>query len=146
MLASGTLGEGVFALHSWRQLLGLRRRAGKHGRRQAIALLTLILFAFQNYLVQTHVHLLLQGKPAASVELSGFAAEKAEEHGALPPAGKPATCPICMDMVMAGHFAPPAPIVLPPPSLTAAFVAILVAAQAYVAAISHIWFGRAPPR
>lgn len=148
MLASCTFGEEAFELFSWRQISVLRQHAAKRGWRRAIATLTLVFFAFQSYLVQTHVHLLLQGKPAASVEPAGtgFAAKKAEERGALPPADNPATCPICMDMVTAGHFAPPAAIVLPLPPSTATYVALAIAAQNCVAAISHIWFGRAPPR
>lgn len=135
-------------MRSWWQRLGLRQHAGEHGWRQAVALLTLVFFAFQNYLVQTHVHLLLQGKPAAAIETAGagIGVKPAQDRGTLPPADNPSTCPICMDMVMAGHFAPPAAIVLPLPSLTATFVAVAAVAQTYMAAISHFWFGRAPPR
>lgn len=113
-----------------------------------MASLTLALFVFQSYLVQTHIHLLLQGVSGSVVQTSatGSAAEPASAGGKLPPADNPATCPICLDMVSAGHFTAPGAIALPLPPQIATTIAAALAIPVYVIAISHIWLGRAPPK
>lgn len=130
----------------WRQRSGLLKLAQAQGWRHAIASFTLVLFAFQSYLVQTHIHPLWQGAPGAIVQPNNSAAQPAPAGGKLPPADNPATCPICLDMMLAGHFTAPGTIALPMPAQIAMFVAIAAAAPVHVAAISHIWLGRAPPQ
>lgn len=125
---------------------GLMKLARARGWRQAIASLTLVLFAFQSYLTQSHVHLLRQDAPAASIQATDPGAVPARDRGKLPPAGDPATCPICLDMVLAGHFTAPGIFVLPMPAQIATTIAAAIAIPAFVAAVSHIWRGRAPPQ
>lgn len=116
--------------------------------RRAVASFTLVLFAFQSYLVQTHVHLLRQGVPGAIVQTnaSGFSVQPTPAGGKLPSDDKPATCPICLDMALAGHFTAPGAIALPLPPQIATLAVFASAVPGYVAAVSHIWLGRAPPK
>lgn len=118
------------------------------GWRQAIASLALVFFAFQSFLTQTHIHLLWQGAPSAYAQplASAFDARPAPAQNRLPPADNPATCPICQDMLVAGHFTAPGAIALVMPQQIAAYIAITAAIPAFAATISHHWRGRAPPR
>lgn len=111
--------------------------------RRAVASFTLVLFAFQSYFVQTHVHLLLQGILAASVQA---AVSAPAERGTPTPADNPETCPLCLDMMFAGHFTAPGAIALPLPPQIATLAVFASAVPGYVAAVSHIWLGRAPPK
>ena len=134
-------------MHVRRQRLGLRHRALPRGWRHAVASLVLVLFAVQNYVTQTHIHF-LRDAPGAGVQAitAGFAANPIPSHNRLPPADNPATCPICLDLALAGHFTTPGAIALALPPLVALPVAITLAVPAFVAAVSHIWQGRAPPQ
>jgi len=125
----------------------LIRLARTRGWRQAVASLALVFFSLQSFLTQTHIHLLWQGTRGASAQTlaSGFGARPAPAQNHLPPADSPATCPICQDMLLAGHFTAPGAIALAMPQQIAAFIAIAAATPVYLAAISHHWRGRAPP-
>lgn len=114
--------------------------------RQAIASLALVFFAFQSYLTQTHIHLLWQDAPDAYAQAIGAGLGAQPAHGKLPPADNPASCPICQDMLLAGHFTTPAAISLLMPAQIATMIAIAAATPVFVAAVSHNWRGRAPPQ
>lgn len=118
------------------------------GWRQAIASLALVFFAFQSFVTQTHIHVLWRGAPDAYAHTlpGGVGAQPVPSRDRLPPADNPATCPICQDMLLAGHFTAPGTIVLAMPQQIAASIAITAAIPAFVTAISHHWRGRAPPR
>lgn len=130
-------------MHARRHLPGLMRPRLGRGWHHAIASLVLILFAIQSYVTQTHIHFL---NASTLQSVSGGVAIKAPAHGRLPPADNPATCPICQDMALAGHYTAPGAILLTLPPLVAMPVAVLLGVPRFVAAISHIWQGRAPPQ
>jgi len=116
----------------------------RFGARQIVATLALVFFAFTNFAVQTHIHLL----PAApnAVAAAGAQLERIPAPQKINPFDNPATCPLCQDMVFAGHFTTPAVIPVLPPALIALPATIAVAIPAYITAITHIWRGRAPPK
>lgn len=113
------------------------------GWRQAIASLALIFFAFQGYLTQTHIHLLWQGAPGVYAQRQ--TAKPAPTPNQFPPADDPANCPICQDMLLAGHFTTPGAIIFMLPDPIAIPIAIAREVSAVKAAVSHSWQGRAPP-
>ena len=130
-----------------RSITARRRRTSRRGWNQAFAALALFLFAFQNYVTQTHIHLLWQGAPAAFVQAIGGGAQLQKQAPAnQSPADNPANCPICQDLLLVGHFTSPAAITLFLPALVALPVATILATPVFVAATSHDWQGRAPPR
>jgi hypothetical protein len=114
--------------------------------RRAIAALALAVFTIANFVTQTHVHLLgvpEGGKIAAAV--NGFRFEQPLAPGKSNPFDDPATCPLCQDIALAGHFTTPAALPVLPPAPVALPVAIFIAMPAFVATVSHSWRGRAPP-
>ncbi len=122
----------------------MRLRPGR-GWHRAVASLALVLFALQSYVTQTHIHF-LNAAPSTAQSVPGGVAVKAPAHGKLPPADNPATCPICQDMALAGHYTAPGAILLTLPPLVAMPVAVLLEVPRFVATVSHIWLGRAPPQ
>lgn len=121
--------------------------APQRGWHQAFAVLALVFFAFQSYVTQTHIHLLWQGAPDAFVQAIAAAPHlQKQTPDKLPPGNNPATCPICQDMLLAGHFTSPAGIALFLPARIAVAPAILLASPSFVGATSHSWYGRAPPQ
>jgi len=124
---------------------GLMRLRPGRGWHHAVASLVLILFALQSYVTQTHIHF-LNAAPGTVQSVTGGVAIKAPAHGKLPPADNPATCPICQDMALAGHYTAPGAILLTLPPLVAMPVAVLLEVPQYAAVVSHIWLGRAPPQ
>lgn len=120
--------------------------ARMRGWQQVIASLALVFFAFQSYLTQTHIHLLWHGAPDAYAQnLTGQNAKPASDRNQLPPADNSANCPICQDMLLAGHFTTPGAVALILPPQIAAVAAIAIGRPAFVATASHNWHGRAPP-
>ncbi len=115
--------------------------------RQTFAALALALFAFQNYVTQTHVHLLWRGAPEAFAQSLGLAhVRQTPAPGQHQPADDPANCPICQDIALAGHFTSPGTIAIPPPVFMAISGQLVLALPAFVSVASHDWQGRAPPR
>ncbi|MBU6442668.1 MAG: hypothetical protein KGR48_02060 [Alphaproteobacteria bacterium] len=110
--------------------------------RQTLASLVLVLFALQSYVTQTHIHFLSLVSGRAQAANVGA---NAQNHGKLPPADNPTTCPICQDMALAGHYTAPGAILLTLPPLVAMPVQASLEVPHFVAAVSHIWLGRAPP-
>lgn len=114
--------------------------------RRAIAAFALAVFTIANFATQTHVHLqdMAEGGRAAATE-TGFRFERTPTPQKSNPFDDPATCPLCQDIALAGHFTAPAAIAVLPPALIAVPVTLFVAMPAFVATISHNWRGRAPP-
>jgi hypothetical protein len=109
----------------------------------AVTLFALLIFALQNYVVQTHIHF----EPG---EFGAIVAAKTTTLSKVPsplksPADDPATCPICQEMALAGHYISPAPI-----AVFQSFAAVywppvwVVRIVAYTAAL-HPWQSRGPP-
>lgn len=125
---------------------GRRRHARPHSWQQGFAALALILFAFQNYVTQTHIHLLWQGSPDAFVQAIGGQVQQTPAPGKKSPADNPANCPICQDVLLAGHFTTPTAIPPLPPALFATVIEPVRFLTIAIVAASHDWHGRAPPR
>lgn len=121
-------------------------------RQRLILFVTLIAFAFQSYVVQTHVHVLANSNSGIAVSKNFVADSKAHaastqtpDQGRYPPGDDPAHCPICQEFLLAGQYVTPAPV-------TALLLTVVVAPVAVVSEIavpfipvSHNWYGRAPP-
>lgn len=139
----------VFELQLWRQRSGLLSLRFARGWRQVLASLVLVLFALQSYVTQTHVHLYPTGQGTAAGHMFGvqaFGFRRIPAPGKIDPFDNPATCPICQDLALAGHFTTPGSILLALPPLVAMPVAVRLEVPRFVAAVSHIWLGRAPPQ
>jgi hypothetical protein len=113
--------------------------AGRKGSwRSLVALLVLVTFSLQGFLIQTHLHALPTAAPVAGVSVSAPLDGKV-----LPDMDK---CLFCQEYTHAGAYLTPAAAAVLPPfalvSLLAVFEAPLVAAPPP----SHNWMGRAPPR
>jgi hypothetical protein len=106
--------------------------------RRLVLTFTLVAFAQAGYLTQTHIH------PASGLPANSTLAQSS--HGKTPVPDDPAHCPLCQEYLLAGAYVAPPPIVLPQP-VAAAFEAYrILHVLPFVAAISHGWHGRAPPR
>lgn len=114
----------------------------------AVASLALIIFAFQSYVTQTHVHLLWHGAPNAAIQASNGQTQlhRTPAPNQKNPFDDPATCPICQDMALVGHFTMPAIIPVPPPAFLAIASETFLALPVIVPRPSHDWHGRAPPQ
>jgi hypothetical protein len=100
----------------------------------------LLALAIQSFVVQTHVH-----APAEYLHLAGTAnAPGGPSHGKSPGGDDPVNCPLCREIMLAGSFVAPAPIILPIPVVAESHVAVFREAFA-VTVLSHSWHGRAPP-
>jgi hypothetical protein len=119
-------------------------------------MLMLVAFALQSYVTQTHIHFdghAVTGGIAFGGEGSKAAANKISaalhasgNHDKFPPADDPANCPICQEMLYAGHYVMPAAIFVVLPSLPVSTIAVTVETPLRLFAPSHNWRGRAPPR
>ena len=124
--------------------------ASRRGRRTAaergwLALVLAVLFCFclQTSVVQAHFHV---GTPAPADARA--AAAGTATHAIRTPVrpDTPASCPICRELVYAGHFLPGAPPSVPVP-VPAIPIASIIPAGVFGAAPqrSHSWYGRGPP-
>jgi hypothetical protein len=102
-------------------------------------LFALLVFAFQGYLVQTHIH----GLPNAPQRVI---------HASAPAAPNPidpydpASCPLCQEILHAGVFVTPALVSLPIQLDWIVFLASTVIPEPVTAERSLNWQSRAPPR
>jgi hypothetical protein len=129
------------------------RPANAAGWRLVVAALSLIAFAFQSYITQTHIHLApsvsaLAGKTV--LENGATADAVAAAHRSTPeknPANdEPVKCPLCQAVGYAGHFVTPsagAAMLLPTAAIS--ILPLLTAAISPHETPSHIWQGRGPP-
>jgi hypothetical protein len=119
------------------RFLGIDCKKSGLWRRVVIAL-TLLAFAQQSYLTQTHIHV----PPALAGEArSGF-----NGHGNAPSRDDPAHCPLCQEILLAGAYVTPVAIAILPPVLAVFLPAISRRELPFIDAASHDWRGRAPPR
>jgi len=105
----------------------------KSAVRVFFALLLLMTFSVQSYLTQTHIH---------------FAPSMAQKQapGKLPSKDDPANCPVCQEMMQAGHFVTPAAASLLLPSAQVSVIEIATPVAVIAQAASHAWRSRAPPQ
>ena len=131
--------------------MDLQRRSAKRALRapsarwqRSIAALALLFFTIANFVAQTHVHLYPTGTRTASEH--SFSFDRNPPPGKTDPFDNPATCPICQDIALAGHFTTAAVIAVLPPALVVLPTLDAITIPDRIATISHIWRGRAPPR
>ena len=114
-------------------------------------LVTLLAFSVQTYLTQTHIHQASEGRSGLALEQT--APGPAQDLNRSPnvpkdryPANEdPANCPLCQELIHAGHFVTPAAAAILLPSLSVSVIEIAAVATPINRAVSHIWHGRAPP-
>ena len=113
----------------------------------------LVAFALQGYITQTHIHF------GAHAVTAGFVVQ--DENGARASAEKatgashdqgtrndqdPDNCPICQEILYAGHYVAPAIVPILLPSLPVSTIAVAADILPRIAAPSHNWQGRGPPQ
>lgn len=117
-------------------------RRGRNGLwRRLLLAFTIAAFAQQSYLTQTHIHI-----PPALTATGKSAALDSGGHGKTPSRDDPAHCPLCQEIVLAGAYLTPVAIVIPLPLLPAFRIELPARELPFIAAASHDWHGRAPPR
>jgi hypothetical protein len=117
--------------------------AGPSGLQRLAVALAIFVFALQSYVIGSHVHP-LPASHTGSLSALPHAAPRTPAH---PSKGDdPANCPICQDLLLYGSYVLPAVVVLPLPDVVAAVEAARQPRVAALAAASHSWQSRAPPR
>ncbi len=124
-------------------------RGGEFGAawRRLVLALTLLAFAAQSFVTQTHIHfprafeVLAAGTLAVDTKSGPFASSPRGDNST----DDTATCPLCQEIVAAGQYLSPSAIGVVPPMLTVAIVPIAAYARAEWPISSHAWQGRAPP-
>jgi len=80
--------------------------------RQVLPMLMLVAFALQSYVTQTHIHFAghvvtggftFPGEDSKTVKALGTAQDQ-DDHDKYPPGDDPANCPICQEILYAGHY------------------------------------------
>jgi hypothetical protein len=125
-----------------------RGRGGEFGAawRKLVLALTLVAFAAQSFVTQTHIHL----PHAFEMPSAGTLADKPAALSVSAPRSNSAgddalTCPFCQEIVTAGQYLSPSAAGAVPPMLAIAIVPIAAYARAERTISSHAWQGRAPP-
>jgi hypothetical protein len=103
--------------------------------------------AIQCFIIQTHVHSLSAERTQriASHESGADTLFKPGLPGKYDPSADTGNCPLCVEILSAGHFLAPAAIAFALPDFASIAIVASAAAQNTPAA-SHAWQGRAPPR
>jgi hypothetical protein len=109
----------------------------------ALILLTLLAFALQGYVTQTHIHVSGSAAPGLADLFDGKPGPAKDN---APSKNDPANCPLCQEFASAGHFVTPAALAILLPALAVSVIDIAIAPAHDVPAVTHIWRGRAPPR
>ena len=120
------------------------KRTTAPNARQLFAALALLVFAVQNYVLQTHVH-----PPAelASLSMGGTrVALSWRKPAKANPLDDPATCPLCQDLALAGHYTTPGAIVLLAPFAGLIAKLICHSEDRPIGRGRPGFYGRAPPR
>jgi len=120
------------------------RSSAERGNWTRAAFLLLMAWAlgWQSYVVRTHVHWEASASPASFSAGPGPGEAPARDRH-LP--GAPDTCAICQLVAVAGHYLPPAPIVLIEPAGAATFYLTAARSPLFHRQRSHDWRSRAPP-
>jgi len=123
----------------------LRRR--NSSARVAVTLFALLVFAFQTYVVQTHIHLSPQaiGSVTVGAKAPALDAQK-QQPDKFPARDDPANCPICQELLHSGQFVTPSAVATLLPSLLVSVIAIVIHIAVAPEATSHTWQSRGPPR
>ena len=113
--------------------------------RLAITLVALFAFTLQSYVTQVHIHKLTPGNIAATQFESGKTSFGNQKQGKLPARDDPANCPICQEILLAGHYVTPSPVAWTPLSVETFTIPIAIVVSTIAQAYSHSWKSRAPP-
>jgi len=122
--------------------------------RQVLPMLMLVAFALQSYVTQTHIHFAghvvtggftFPGEDSKTVKALGTAQDQ-DDHDKYPPGDDPANCPICQEILYAGHYVAPTAVPILLPSLAISTIEIVETVLPRALAPSHNWQGRGPPR
>lgn len=106
---------------------------------RVLAFITVIAFAMQSFIIQTHIH----SGPLAAI--AKFSIDAPAQHSKDPHNKSPADCPLCQAVAHTGAFLTPATIaMLLPVSVQTVMLRLVV--QTATAARTHSWQSRAPPR
>ena len=130
------------------------RPANAGGWRLLVAAFTLVAFAFQSYLTDTHIHIAQPTSFAAiAVKASDFGAVhkaaaplRSAPTDKAPSNDEPVKCPLCQAVGYAGHFIAPssaAALLLPTAAISILPLALVLRSPRETP--SHIWQGRGPP-
>jgi hypothetical protein len=120
--------------------------------RGVISAFALLAFIFSGFATQTHIHIPGQSEPgvgAQQVAAQTIAAKDStslnREQKQRAPTDDPTRCPLCQEYLHSGAYVTPVPAVFPLPILTATVAPFLILPAAIIRAVSHSWYGRAPP-
>lgn len=103
--------------------------------RALIALMMLVIFSTQTYLIQTHIHARATTSATQSVtNPSGKAPLDADQ------------CPLCQEAAHSGAYILPGVAALVVATVTYSLVPLTQGPRIFVRSISHTWQGRAPPQ
>ncbi|HEY5336778.1 MAG TPA: hypothetical protein VIJ85_01120 [Rhizomicrobium sp.] len=120
------------------------------GWRQLVLAISLIAFALQSYLTQTHIHFATSQAFGISSNDTFVPAAKHGTEKTVPAKNAPSNddpnCPICQAAMHSGQFVTPSAVAFILPSEAASIVLIVTAVLTANRTISHSWQGRAPPR
>lgn len=108
-----------------------------------MTLFALFAFSLQSYVTQVHIH--GAAGTVASASASGKSAARKQEPDKFPPADDPANCPICQEILHAGHYIAPSADAWTPLEVAPSTATVVTAAAAIVRLPSHGWKSRAPP-
>jgi len=127
-------GEGMF-------------RGGRIGSRRtsrlALTFLTVFVFALQSHLTQTHIH--RDWAASQDAKLSGIGSQSLPQPGQIPFHDERNACALCHFGFLSGAFVAPGAIAVVLPDISAAAVPLVRDRVVVLAAVTHIWQGRAPP-
>jgi hypothetical protein len=130
-------------LHARRPGPTTKARHARNGWRRWIAVFTVLAFALQVQLIQTHFHPLFGNAAFGGTANSSVAQTPAKKNS--PANNDPANCPICQAVLHGGQFISPGAVALALPSEAITLVPLAIAAVAAREIASHNWQGRAPP-
>lgn len=106
---------------------------------RVLAFVTILAFALQSFIIQTHIHGGSLNDPAAISAASSLSHSK-DSHNK-----SPADCPLCQAVAHTGAFLTPTAAAMLLPSSVQNIVLCLVV-QAITVARTHGWQSRAPPQ
>lgn len=117
-----------------------RTRAAERGPLSRVfVLLTLLAFALQGFVVQTHIHVQAPGARAAIDLFDGKPSKN------VPAKGDEGNCPLCQAFASAGSFVTPAVAALAAPNVTVSVIELAPLGAIVLRSVAHSWHGRAPP-
>lgn len=104
--------------------------------RALIALMMLVIFSTQTYLIQTHIH--ARATSTATQIVTSPTGSKAPLDADL--------CPLCQEAAHSGAYILPGVAALVTATITYSLVPLTQGPRVFARIISHTWQGRAPPQ